>query len=194
MIPVTVLTPSIPERRELLGEAIESVNRQTVQPAAHLVLVQRNPANVHPMVHLIDSRNQLASAAATPWIATLDDDDVYLPSHFEAIAPLLDSDADVIYTRPVEMVLPPLSLVGMEQHNLLCSNACIRTRSLAQVGYWSSEGFDPQTHKYNGSRIAAEDWHLWYRMLRAGMRFAYIDRATWHYRMGPWRRLSEDLQ
>jgi len=195
MLDVTVITPSIPERSALLCEAIQSVHRQTMAPREHLIHVEQTPAGIHPMVHLIEQRNRLAAACLTEWVATLDDDDLYLRGHFETISAAMQGDADVIYTAPLELSLSPFPAdVGQfDFQNFVTSNACIRRRSLLEIGGWSADGFDPETHRYEGLHVTAEDWHLWRRMARAGMKFVGIPRQTWHYRRGDWHRLTEDI-
>ena len=187
---ITVMTPSIPARRDYLVEAIDSVMRQTAPPAAHLIgitEVEDGPA----MAQLVGTRNRLAEAAETTWVATLDDDDYYLPHHFATVAPFLERSADVIYTFPDNM--PGLvqdvtswssaALVGaLSVANCICSNACIRLEALWAAGGWSTEGWDPETYLYWDGPVCAEDWDLWLRLARIEARFVCVPTATWHYR------------
>lgn len=72
---ITVVTPSLPVRGELLGEAMESVVRQQLLPESHLVMVD------HALVGPEVLRWRGLIAAATDWVAFLDDDDVWGPEH-----------------------------------------------------------------------------------------------------------------
>jgi len=96
MLPVTVCTPTIPVRGHLLSRAVQSVHNQTVKPAAHIVSVDHN-RNGGPAT--LDSAIR---AADTEWVATLDDDDEWLPNHLEVLWGLLEAcrfEADVAFSH-----------------------------------------------------------------------------------------------
>jgi len=76
-VDVTVITPTVPGREKLLEECIESVRKQTLQPVAHLVLMDKDKEG--PAV----IRNRLLKQVETEWVAFLDDDDLLMPNHFD---------------------------------------------------------------------------------------------------------------
>jgi hypothetical protein len=174
---LSVVTPSVPVRAALLTEARRSVARQYWPPAAHLVRVEKRPATMTAMEHLVHQRNALVEQVATPWFATLDDDDLMLPSHLDAQREAIESDEwDVISTWPVEpRMTPPVwdgSLEQLEAGNRICCTAVVRTEAFRAVGGYRAD-VDPGFF---------EDWDLWLRLHRAGARFRLIERRTWHYR------------
>lgn len=194
--PVTVLIPTMPGREEMLGEALASVYAQTVAPAAVLVRWSR-PERIGP-VHIAAQRNRLLAAVDTPWVATLDDDDLWRPDHLETVLPVLDFDVtDVVHTwTDPEGTVPRVDVTGWPQPKLIAalragnfipSAALIRTETIRAAGGWSESGFD-------GRRYATwatwEDWDCWIRLAEAGARFVTVPKVTWEYRMGSWPRAS----
>lgn len=167
---VTVITPAIPERANLLAEAIASVARQTLAPAAHLVGVDF--ARIGPAA----IRNRLASGATTEWLAFLDDDDLLDPHHLQTLAAGAREGADVAYTwcrvEGGDGWNPNSHFDGarLEGENFIPVTAAIRTSLFHQVG-----GF-PDGPVY-------EDWELWRVAYRAGARFVCIPEVTWSYRL-----------
>lgn len=196
-VDVTVVTASIPGRERLLVEAIGSVQAQTVAPLAHLVRVQA-PNGMIDRVHLSHQRNQLLAGVTSEWLAILDDDDLYLPYHFEAIAPLLDTDADIIYTFaregnvarddvsswPSQRLLERLAI-----GNCISSNAAIRREAVKAVGGWDERTFDPATGRF-ATGATFDDWDMWIRLARADASFCCVPVETWDYRSGDWKQMS----
>lgn len=91
MSDVTVITATMPGREALLAEAMASVVEQTLAPADHLITVDYvRRGGARP-------RNLLAAAVATPWLATLDDDDKLYPQHLKRLMAVAD-EADVVYS------------------------------------------------------------------------------------------------
>ena len=88
---ITVLTPTLPERHDMLAEAVRSVGNQTLGPEVHLIGVDHARAGIVPVV------NKLARSATTDWVSRLDDDDLIDPQHFELLSSESDN-ADVIYS------------------------------------------------------------------------------------------------
>lgn len=197
MIDVTVMTPSIPGREHLLVDAIASVNAQTLPPVAHHIRVQR-PFDGLSVVHLAAQRNAILRGIRTKWTAILDDDDVYLPHHFEAIAAALREDVDVVYTFAREGCVaredvtgwtPGQLLARLAPGNCISSNSVIRTELLRTVDGWDDTNFDPLTGRYP-TGATFDDWDMWIRLARRGARFRCVPVETWDYRGGGWERLS----
>lgn len=91
---IAVITPSLPARSKMLGEAIESVKSQALQPHCHLIAVGLGRSV---------ARNVMAKAAyfdlGCDWLAFLDDDDLLLPNHLELLAAAAGEGTDLIYSR-----------------------------------------------------------------------------------------------
>ena len=193
---ITVVTPSIPERRRLLAEAIESVQIQTSPVEAHLIRVQRPPLGVLSSAHLAVQLNALLAAVDTEWVAPLCDDDIYLPHHVEKIRPYLEQDADVVYSWAKDEYEPfrvdasgwPPSQVArsLEEVNFIRSTVTMRTELLRHIGGWRSERRDGV---FSETGVPYEDWDLLIRLARAGARFRCVPFETWVYRLGNWRRI-----
>jgi hypothetical protein len=168
---VTVITAALPTRQPMLQEACASVAAQTVPPAAHLVGVDHRRDGSAVM------RNRLAFAADTPWLAFLDDDDLLLPHHLEALLGTVDG-ADVAYSychvqgrewTPNR----PFDPDALRASNYIPATVLIRSDAFRRAG-----GFRPSGQVQHGW----EDWDLWLRLLDAGCRFAWTDTVTWLYR------------
>lgn len=168
---ITVITPTISSRVELLAEAKASVTAQTAGPPKHLVsldLFTKGPATI---------RNALAAKVDTPWMLFLDDDDVLDPSYLETVAPVLytaSAKTAVVYTwchrsgfdanfdRPFDAEL-------LRQGNYIPVTACVRTDVFRRVGGMPTD-------------VAYEDWSLWLQILDAGYSFECIPQRLWTYR------------
>ncbi len=168
---VTVITPTVPERAELLAEAARSVTAQALAPRDHLIgvdLHRRGPAEI---------RNRLTRAADTDWVAFLDDDDLLDPNHLEVLAAHTD-DADVVYPW---CRLDPPDAIGDQFYNNHFDRDALRDRGIFPVtvlarrdALLAAGGFRP-TDRY-------EDWGLWNRMADRDARFRCVPEPTWTYR------------
>jgi glycosyltransferase involved in cell wall biosynthesis len=174
---VTILTPTIEGREELLVEAALSVRSQT-EEAAHLIYLDtehHGPAWC---------RNQLLERVQSEWVGFLDDDDLLDPTHVEALMALLEvGGADLAWSRcrcvfadgvpPIRIAqgLRPnyADLVKPGARNFIPVTVIARTSSIREAG-----GFDP-ADRY-------EDHALFCRMLNRGQRFVHLPHATWTYR------------
>jgi hypothetical protein len=185
---ITVITASIPDRRELLSEAIASVHEQTLPVATHLIRIERPPDDRMSVVHVAHQLNVLLGAVETEWVAPLGDDDLYLPHHIETVTAYLEDDVDVVYSWPLGEAesaridvsdWPPSRVASaLEKGNFIRSTITIRTEMLRRVGGWAGE--------FGGTGVAWEDWDLLIRLARAGARFRCVPVETWHYRVGDW--------
>ena len=163
---VTVLTPSLPERADMLGEVIADIAAQT-WPASHLIGI--DTAHVGPA----RIRNQLLAAVETQWVAFVDDDDRVSPEH---IATLMThrADHDIIYSlgrvSGREWEIPhDCTHAQLASANTIPVTALVRTSTLRAAG-----GF-PEDEKN-------EDHALWRRLINAGARFQCVHAYTWLYR------------
>jgi glycosyltransferase involved in cell wall biosynthesis len=76
---ITVVIPTIPPRKALLGRALRSVLHQTYPAAAVSVAVDLKHEGA------AKTRQRALDAVQTRWTAFLDDDDELLPNHLEAL-------------------------------------------------------------------------------------------------------------
>lgn len=198
MVDATVITPSIPGREHLLADAARSVSAQTRTPVAHLIRVQAPMAGRLSPNHIAAQRNALLRGVRTKWTCTLDDDDVYLPNHFEAIADALRTDVDVVYTFAREGCVAREDVTGwtpgqlvarLTPGNAIPSNAAVRTDLLRQVDGWDDVNLNPATGRYP-TGATFEDWDIWIRLAQRGARFRCVPVETYDYRGGDWQRAS----
>lgn len=162
---VAVVTAAIPERLDLLAEAMESVRQQTVQPVEHVIVID------YAHEGTAETLNKALRAVTAEWVAVLDDDDVLYPNHLEM---LLGASrfADVVYSNfDCDWNLNcyrPFKPVALREENFIPTTALVRTSKLKEVGGWPHERL--------------QDWALWLRILDAQGRFASVPAKTWRYR------------
>jgi len=168
---ITVLTPTLPDRKDLLEQARESVAVQLHAAADHVVItddVQAGPAK---------TRNAGLEHVSTPWTAFLDDDDLMDRGHLKLlIAEAERSEATVVWSWcrridggpeiPRAAFFDPIEL---RQDNFIPITVLAQTDAVRAVG-----GFDPTAEH--------EDHDLWLRMLDNGARFSVVRAVTWSYR------------
>jgi glycosyltransferase involved in cell wall biosynthesis len=170
---ITAITASLPTRAAMLAEAMQSVAAQTLQADEYLVGVdyaRRGTARV---------LSQLAQAARSEWVATLDDDDVWYSEHLATLA-AHTANADVVYSwcdvegrEGFEQYLRvPFNRERLLEANYIPNVALIRRELLADVGWWRE-----------GVAGGFEDYDLWLRALAAGARFVCVPQVTWCYRL-----------
>jgi hypothetical protein len=193
--PVTVVTVTIPGREELLAESIASIFAQTVPVERQLICAHLVTTTEEAQVHYSAAKNLMLPAVRSPWVAVLNDDDLWLPNHVEAVLPHL-TDADVIYTWDANGSRPRVNCndwtaqaIGeqLEEGNFIDGNCLIRRKLLKKVGGfptdWVGGGIGKGGH-YDRSPACFEDWELFRRLLRLGARFRCVPVETWRYRIG----------
>lgn len=166
---LTVVTASLSERAPLL-----EINRASVPDCLpHLVWVDEAETPMQVKV------NTMVESAQTEWVAQLDDDCYWLGSHLSAIAPRLDSRADVVYTWDAGPTLPRensnewaepymTERMSMGPH-WIDGNFAIRRETFLSVGGLDAGYWPP-------------DLDLNIRLHAAGARFLCVPRRTWVYR------------
>lgn len=167
---ITVVTPSLPDRSEMLGEACASVAAQTHQPASHLIAVDYRHKG--PAVII----NQLVRQAQTEWISILADDDLYDPDHLETLAKEA-ANADIVLSwsrikgkveKQYRGEFDPKNF--LERRDTGMRGCFMFRKSLwEQLGGWGEDG-------------ALEDWDFLCRAYRVKARFVPVYRETWTYR------------
>ena len=187
---VTVITPTMPGREEVLAEARASVEAQTLAPVDHLIRCRAPASGIPNAVDDAEQRNALLSQVETEWFAQLDDDDRYYPHHLATIAPALN-DVDVVYTfsttpevaRVDVTYWPQMALVQiLRGFNCIPYCAAIRCEVVRSVGGWGGP-FDHERGIYTNTGATADDWDLWIRLAEAGVRFRCLPIETWWYRI-----------
>jgi cellulose synthase/poly-beta-1,6-N-acetylglucosamine synthase-like glycosyltransferase len=171
---ITVITPTIPGREDMLAECRTSVASLTLN---HIVMTDVNGEG--PAV----LRNRMLEQVVTEWVLFLDDDDVLFPNYLDAVTPHLP-EADVVYTAwqlsgAVDPMPYPFDPDMLRQHNTIPVTACVRTEAVRAVG-----GFGD---------AELEDHELWLKLLDAGYRFRYTPVIAWHYRRSPSSRSTKGV-
>lgn len=168
---VAVITPTLPERHDLLEQAMDSVHRQTVRPNEILVGIDldgEGPAVI---------RNRLADQTKAEWLAFLDDDDVWYPHHLETLlgkahgADVVYPDCEVTGNHPGLTCNADFNREALERGNYIPVTVLIRRAAFNAGGQ-----FNPADR--------FEDWGLWLRLSRLGARFVHVPVVTWCYRFG----------
>jgi glycosyltransferase involved in cell wall biosynthesis len=159
---LTIITATIKGREELFERAVASVRNQSLMPHAHL--------------HMLDSerrggaitKNRLIDFADTEWLMILDDDDVLLPNHVEALYSRRD-DADIIYSyaNGDNRYNRPFSVEGLLADSIVSHTALFRRSMFHSLGRFEEKlGYDHM---------------LWKKAHGHGYAFLSIPDITWHY-------------
>jgi len=172
---VAAVVVSLPERVDLLGEAIVSVWAQTRHPDDLVIGVDYSRRGE------VWNQHRLLDATDCEWVAFLHDDDVWEPEHLANAEKHFDT-ADVIvsdFTSPGRDWDIPKHWGQWDR--LLVTNwfppsAVVVRRSV--FGQWQEP---PQPPPYDWV-----DWSNWRRCYTQGARFAYTGKATMQYRFGAW--------
>jgi glycosyltransferase involved in cell wall biosynthesis len=172
---ITVSIATIPPRRSLLKRAVNSVLGQELAPAALVVQVDTDKAGA------VATKNRALSKVTTEWVAFLDDDDEFLPSHLPlCMAHALETDADVVYPWPVmcgavdaapDRFGRAFDPAALRRFSYIPTTALVRTQLAKDVGGFQHPG-RLRSHAY-------DDWGLWLAMLDAGATFSHLPERTW---------------
>lgn len=163
---VTVITPSLPGREELLKECAASVQAQTVMVKHR---VQVDTAQQGPQL----TRNALAEKVTTEWLLPLDDDDLLDPNCVETL--LAHSEgADIIYP-----------FCRMQGRTDWCPNRLFHPKRLFRMSFIPVTALIKTDlfRMLNGYRLVQlEDWDLYQRAYLHGARFRCVPEVLWTYR------------
>lgn len=202
---LTVLTATIPERELRLSIAMQSVAKQSRQVDAHIVSC-RAPFGPSPP-HQATQLNQCLLAAASDYVAVLDDDNWWLPGHAATLLAVAEVvDAEVFYSFDRDGVLPQKNVNGwtqealvgtLEKENLIDGGAAIIKRSaLVSAGgfptQWEGSFLHDGGH-YANSEANYADWELWRRLAHSGARFRCVPVPTWVYTTALPKRMQTGL-
>ena len=199
------------DRAHVVADAVRSVLAQAHPPTRVVVVDDASrdgtPALIrgleakHPAVRALTlprngrvgaARNAGIAACVSPWIAFLDDDDVWVPGAAEALLGAADG-ADVVvghFARVVGNDEPGPAECGWDGGDIRArlrtggvvgtSWSIVRTDVVCGVG-----GFDP-------SFTSCEDWDFYTRLAANGARFARVDALVAHYRAVAGGRMIDD--
>ena len=165
---ITLVTVSLPERRKLLSEMLESVAAQTVAPAGHIILIDEGPQ--------VPKLARALKMVDTEYLCQVDDDDIIYPNHIQTLENNLG--ADVVWTwcdvtgrswNPNQGYEPG----KLQNQNYIPSNYAGRVSKMREVG-----GYQPH------AKGDFEDWNLLRRLEMGGASFLNIPVVTWNYRFG----------
>lgn len=177
---VTVCIPSIPPRAHFLNRAISSVTLQTRPAAAVSVAVDLN----HDGAWV--TRDRALRAVQTEWVAFLDDDDWFLPSHLDVLTRCAaETGADYVYSwyviqdRDGNVInADPLGYFGKafdpDNPTQTTITTLVRTELAQEAGFQLPTDGD----LIHGQR-AGEDWNFTLRCLALGARIVHVPERTW---------------
>jgi glycosyltransferase involved in cell wall biosynthesis len=202
---ISVVIPAF-NASKYIGETIQSVLRQTL-PADEVVVIDDGStddtsaiaAGFGPPVRVIripnsklpSARNRGVEEAKGEWIAFIDADDLWADNKLERQMQELSRhpEADLCYTGRIVLVQSPVSTIlgdiikvppgATIAHEMLQTNkfppSCvvIRRSTFLAVG-----GHDTSFHY-------VEDWDLWLRLLKAGVKFVDCPEPLLQYRVHP---------
>lgn len=165
---VTVVTPTLAHRSEMLNDCMDSVRNQTVLPKAHIIGTDYERVGTSHMF------NKLIDAATTEWVAPLCDDDILYPNYIERLIENAE-DADMIY--------PWCEVVGtrngwnpnsyFDAERLFHGNY-IPATVLLRKSVWEELGGYPDH--------VCEDWMMWIKMVESNKKIKCLPEILWQYR------------
>lgn len=203
---ITVVTASV--CRPTLKRAVESVQRQTLKPERHCILLQqlmRAPLDLEPpsdvpifikwlpppQPNIVEAYNMAEAMADTPLVAMLDDDCWWEPNHLEVLVDLMrETGADFVWSSSIledeetgEMVDlrndPEPAFRHIDTNEILFKRSCIERWGGFDIKDCDPEEL-PKLRGIDGRRI--ERW------VRGGARYAHSGEYTTHY---GWRMVPE---
>jgi len=181
---VTIITATIPPRTHLLARAVKSVEAQTLQPAAHLIMEDTNKLGGAAI------KDKLLKKVKTKYVAVLDDDDELLPQHIEVIYKCItESDADLVYpwfryqTSGNAGHLEPYFGVAWSNDDVhqVPITWIAKTLTIKRAGGFS-EGYDPESMILDsgGNRIG-DDFLVIQRLVAHDRIIKHHPEITWIY-------------
>lgn len=183
--PITVAIPTHPARGTtrtgLLGEAVQSVYEQTLLPGGGLsIAMDMNHEGAWV------TRQKALNRVDTEWVAFLDSDDVWLPSHLATCyGYAIEHGADFVYPYfrtegmgdPFATPENPKGHFGremdMDDPHHTTMTVLVRTELAKSVGF---------TPPAPGDQVGGEDWRFIQGCVKAGARFKHAPVRTWVYR------------
>jgi hypothetical protein len=172
---VTVLIPSIPPRTRMLNRALVSVLNQMRMPDVITVSID------HDRDGSAANRNRELAKIDTEWVAFLDDDDEFLPSHL--LVMLQNSDnADVIYTGctvigPHGEEIPDREEWG--RFGRIFDPVRFRKKSYLPVTSLVRMELARECSFIRPPGSVYDDWGFYLKLLDKDARFLHVPQRTW---------------
>jgi hypothetical protein len=186
-VPITVCTPTIPPRGNLLSRASKSVMDQTLKPLAHIILSDFKKNGAAKTLDLC------LRHAQSEWVAILADDDEFLPHHLSTLWDLVqENDADIGFShfrysnRSDAGHLEKYRGIPFDNKNpRQMTGVYLGKREVILDAGGHSLFFEPTSYELDseGNRIG-EDFMLVKRLAYYGARFAVSPEVTWIYHVG----------
>lgn len=171
MIDLTVLTPSIPERREWLKECMDSVQAQTVPVTRHVVSVGQIPAVAH--------QNLLLKNVETDWFCFLADDDSWAPNFVERVQ-------ECVELAPYVRVWSPWTDVHSLYNQHIFSPDLLKLACNINGGAVVDSGL---LEYFDFPEYSGHDWAVWHKVVAAlehpTNEIGYITEPLYRYRLHP---------
>lgn len=174
---ITVVIAAHPARARsgLLSRALQSVQQQTLLPAAVVVAMDLRGEGA------AKTRQRALEAVQTPWMAVLDSDDAFMPYHLEKLLKhALETGADFIYSG--HETLPPGHSPLPYTHFTKPWNpddpiettvtVLVRSGLAKQVGYKALD---------RGEINSGEDARFTLECARLGAVISCLQEKTWYY-------------
>lgn len=176
MTRIAAVVVSLPERHDLLVEALGSVQRQIRQ--ADDIVVGIDPRHYGEVANM----NRLIEATDCDWLAFLHDDDLWTPDHLMVAETHITDDVDVVVSRFDLEGRPWSSIEPWHENfedfrvtNWICSPSSVVARKSV---------FEKWVGTYDHYRWV--DWAQWNHLLDKGARFVDTRTVTTINRFGPW--------
>ena len=171
---IAAIMVSLPERHDLLVEALGSVHRQTRAPDDTVIGI--DPRRYGEVANF----NRLIASTDCEWVALLDDDDIWLPEHLAVCEKYMD-EADVIVSR-YDLIGRPWNTIEPWHENFedLRWTNWIGSPSMVVARRSLMEFVNPdQQYRW-------VDHSTYNSLLDKGARFVDTRTVTTQYRFGPW--------
>jgi hypothetical protein len=163
MIPtVSILTPSVPERADMLAECAASISSQLFHGFEHLIEIDTAREGCSKVI------NRLAARAQGDWLLPLADDDLLLPGGLSSLLAHA-VDADVVYS-------PPLVTGNEDRWWFFQAPPAIPSTALIRTSLWRKLG------GYDETLRREEDRDMWIKAVSQDARFVRVDHPCWVYR------------
>lgn len=165
---VTVVTPSLPDRTDMLVEAVASLEAQTVAPYDHLVQVDDEFRGPGPTM------NDLVARVETEWVSILPDDDLFDPDYLETM---------LSHTGRGAVVMSWCRMEGSDHQPYRGEWDPRRLLAKQDSGFCGVFLFKKSLwQRLGGFAAILEDWDFLCRAIDAGTRFAPVYQENWTYR------------
>lgn len=169
---ITVIVPSLIERRSWREHALASVAAQTIGiPRVHVIM------GMTPW----DARNTALAVTTTPWTAFLDDDDWLEPQHLERLALAADrTSADLIWPkrRMFDDAAGTFSDPYPEGSFALADEAVNATVNHVAISYLIRTDLARIAHFPPRRADRPSDWSFLLRLKALGARFVHVPEST----------------